>query len=59
MKPRNGFLENLRRKQEAATAPEPEAPRPEKLPSDPEVRAEYLSDELAEVRQELERERNA
>jgi hypothetical protein len=54
----NSFLENLRRKQEAAKSTEAPEPRPE-VPADPEARAEYLSDELAEVRQELERERNA
>jgi hypothetical protein len=62
MKARNSFLENLRRKQQAAKsteAPEPEAPQPEALPTDPTIRSELLANELRDVRQELARERNA
>ena len=56
---RNSFLENLRRKQEAAKsteAPEPKATQPEALPADPEVRAEWLQDELTNTREQLAKE---
>jgi hypothetical protein len=60
MKRRNNYLEQLQKRREAASPPEPKAPEPRsELPSDAEVRAEYLSDELRDARQELERERNA
>jgi hypothetical protein len=62
MKARNSFLENLRRRQEAAKSteePVPEAPQPEELPTDPTIRSELRADELRDVRLELERERAA
>ncbi len=55
---RNSFLENLRRKQEAAKSTEAPEPRPE-LPAGPEARAEYLSDELTNTREQLEKEKAA
>jgi hypothetical protein len=55
----NHFLEQLQKRREAASPPEPKAPEPEELPNDPAARSEYLSDELRDVRQELERERTA
>jgi hypothetical protein len=58
MKPRNNhFLEQLKKRQAAATGkPEPEAPEPETPPSDPEVRAEWLQDELTNTREQLAKE---
>jgi chromatin segregation and condensation protein Rec8/ScpA/Scc1 (kleisin family) len=58
MKQRNNYLKELQRRREAAKsteAPEPEAP--EKLPSDPEVRAVWLQDELTNTREQLAKER--
>jgi hypothetical protein len=52
------FLEQLKRKQQAAKsteAPEPEAPQTP--PTDPEVRAEWLQDELTNTREQLAKER--
>ncbi len=60
MKPRNNhFLEQLKQRQKAAKSTEdlmPEAPQPEKLPADPEVRAEWLQDELTNTREQLAKE---
>lgn len=58
----NHFLEQLKQRREAAKSteePVPEAPQPEELPTDPTIRSELLADELRDVRQELEREREA
>ncbi len=53
MKPRNNYLKELQRRQEAAKsteALEPKATQPEALPADPEVRVEWLQDELTNRR---------
>ncbi len=52
------FIENLERKKREA-AKSTKAPKPEALPTDPEARAAYLSDELRDARQALESERKA
>jgi hypothetical protein len=61
MKPRNNYLEQLQRRREAAsTTRSPastETTQPETLPSDPEVRAEWLQDELTNTREQLAKER--
>jgi hypothetical protein len=53
------YIERLKQRQEAATGePEPKAPEPRpELPSDPEVRAEWLQDELTNTREQLAKER--
>jgi hypothetical protein len=55
----DNYIERLKQRQEAATG-EPEAwePRPE-LPTDPEVRAEWLQDELTNTREQLAKEKAA
>jgi len=61
MRPRDdNYLAQLWKRQKAAKpteASEPEAPEPEELPNDPAARAEYLSDELANTREQLAKER--
>jgi hypothetical protein len=60
MKRRNNFLEQLKRRQEAATGePEPTVLPPEEVPNDPAARAEYLSDELTNTREQLKKEKAA
>jgi hypothetical protein len=57
MRPRNNYLKELQRRREAASPPEPQAPEPRsELPSDPEVRAVWLQDELANTREQLAKE---
>jgi hypothetical protein len=52
------YIERLKKRQEAATGePEPKAPEPEALPTDPTIRSELLADALADARQELAQER--
>jgi hypothetical protein len=56
----NHFLEQLQKRREAAKSteePVPEAPEPETPPSDPEVRAVWLQDELTNTREQLAKER--
>jgi hypothetical protein len=54
----DNYIERLKQRQAAATGePKPETTQPEELPTDPEVRAAYLSDELRDARQELALER--
>jgi hypothetical protein len=53
----NHFLEQLQKRREATSPPEPKAPEPEELPTDPTVRSELLADELADARRELALER--
>jgi len=59
MTPRNNhFLAQLKQRQAAATGePEPTVLPPEEVPNVPEVRTEYLSDELANAREQLAKER--
>jgi hypothetical protein len=59
VKPRISFLESLQRKQQAAKSteePVPEAPEPEELPGDLEVRSAWLQDELTNTREQLAKE---
>jgi hypothetical protein len=58
MKRRNNYLKELQQRREAATGePMPETTQPEAPPSDPEVRAEWLQDELTNTREQLAKER--
>jgi hypothetical protein len=60
MKRRNNYLKELKQRREAATGePMPETTQPETPPSDPEVRAEWLQDELTNTREQLEKEKAA
>jgi hypothetical protein len=55
MKRRNNYLKELQRRREAAQTTEVPEPPPE-LPTDPEVRSEWLQDELTNTREQLAKE---
>jgi hypothetical protein len=55
-KPRNNFLEQIKRAREAKVEPEPTPdPEPEWTPTTPELRVQVLEDRLAERDAEVER----